>query len=246
MLKASCYLFFCDELIIIDKDELPQIRSLILRQIELENKALAIELRIKPPYLQKKFLPLRQALCGLSEKQLLQTIRAYFLLRWDNIHQFCGACGRQTTLNPPAFERICTNCSLSFFPRISPCIIVRITKGQKILMARSPHFAPGVYGLIAGFVEAGETVEQAVHREVMEETGLKIKNLDYFSSQPWPFPDALMLGFTAEYKSGQLQPDPNELEDAGWFNYNQLPGRPSNSLSMASQLIDDFIQKQAE
>ena len=111
------------------------------------------------------------------------------------------------------------------------------------MMSRSYHFKTGVYGLIAGFIEPGETAEQAVHREVMEETGIKIKNLEYFASQPWPFPDALMLGYTAEYQSGELNIDYNELETAGWFDYQNLPGRPANPRSLASLLLKDFEEK---
>jgi NAD+ diphosphatase len=100
---------------------------------------------------------------------------------------------------------------------------------------------PGVYGLIAGFVEVGETIEDAVHREVKEEVGLRIKNLAYFGSQPWPFPDALMIGFIAEYDSGDLVIDNDEIEAAGWYRYDNLPGRPSVPISIAARLLDHFI-----
>lgn len=240
----TCYVFCQDEMMVTQETYLPQLESLILRQIHQTNKFIALELTAKPKLNSHPFLPLKQAMNRLTETQLLEAIQAHFILRWDKIHQYCGACGNQTIHRPPAFERYCKTCALSFFPRISPCIIVAIHKGKQLLMARSPHFAPGVYGLIAGFIEAGETVEQAVHREVMEETGLKIKNLRYYGSQPWPFPDALMLGFQAEYAEGELKTNQEELEDAGWFDYNQLPGRPSHPQSMASQLIDDFIHQQ--
>ena len=111
-------------------------------------------------------------------------------------------------------------------------------------MTRSRHFLPGVFGLVAGFVEPGESAEDAVHREVLEETGIEIKNLQYFGSQPWPFPDALMLAYTAEYQSGNLRIDTKELESGGWYKYQNLPGRPSNPHSMASMLIEDFIKSQ--
>lgn len=132
-------------------------------------------------------------------------------------------------------------CHLSFFPRISPSIIVLIKKADHLLMARSPHFLPGVYGLIAGFIDAGESIEEAVHREVKEEVGLKIKNLSYFGSQQWPFPDSLMIAFTADYCSGDITINPDEIEEAGWYKYNNLPGRPQTSVSIASKLIDNFI-----
>lgn len=108
-------------------------------------------------------------------------------------------------------------------------------------MARSPHFLPGIYGLIAGFVETGESIEETVHREVAEEVGIKIKNLSYFGSQPWPFPDSLMIAFMAEYESGEIIIDKNEIEEAGWYRYDDLPGRPSMSFSIASTMLDNFI-----
>lgn len=110
-------------------------------------------------------------------------------------------------------------------------------------MARSPHFAPGVYGLIAGFVDPGENIEEAVHREVKEEVGLKIKNLVYYGSQPWPFPDSLMLAFTADYESGEIVMEPGEIEAAGWYKYNNLPGLPSSTLSIGMKLIMDFVER---
>src|SRR5690606_2224103 len=121
------------------------------------------------------------------------------------------------------FERTCPTCHLAAYPRISPSIIVRIHKGDQILMARSPHFAPGIYGLIAGFVESGETLEETIHREVMEEVGIKVKNIRYFDSQPWPFPDSLMIGFTAEHASGDIQVDHHEIEHADWYGKDNIP-----------------------
>ena len=111
-------------------------------------------------------------------------------------------------------------------------------------MARSPHFAPGVFGLIAGFVEIGESLEEAVFREVKEEVSLDIKNIRYFTSQPWPFPDSLMVGFIADYAGGDIQIDHREIESAGWYRYDHLPGRPSSGISIASKLLEHFIRGQ--
>jgi NAD+ diphosphatase len=117
--------------------------------------------------------------------------------------------------------------------------MMRITHGDKILLARSPHFTLGVYSVLAGFIEPGETAEEAVIREVREEVGLEIKNITYFGSQPWPFPSNLMLGFTAEYASGNINMDPKEIEDAQWFSLNQLPILPQK-ISLARQMIDNL------
>ena len=191
------------------------------------------------------FLPLRQAFLLLGDELYRLCIRAFSIINWDRNHQFCSRCGSHTyhKINS-GFERVCSKCDLSFYPRISPSIIVLIKKGDHVLMARSPHFASNVFALIAGFVEVGETIEEAVHREVQEEVGLKIKNLTYFGSQPWPFPDSLMIAFTAEYASGEIVIDHNELEEANWYRYDNLPGRPSLPMSISSKLLDKYIDEQ--
>jgi len=127
------------------------------------------------------------------------------------------------------------------YPRLSPSIIVAVRRGDRLLLARSPRFAPGMYSVLAGFVEPGETLEQVVEREVLEEVGLAIKNIRYFGSQPWPFPHSLMIGYTAEYAGGEIKLDPVEIEDAGWFTATNLPMIPGR-LSIARRLIDAFIQ----
>ena len=169
--------------------------------------------------------------------------RAYHIIHWDKNHRFCGRCGQETVYIPKTLERQCLNCKLFFYPRISPSIIVLIHKKNQILMARKAEFSPGVYGLIAGFVEPGETLEEALHREVYEEVGLKVKNINYFGSQPWPFPDSLMVAFTAEYAEGEIKLNDGELESADWYDINHLPGYPSSSVSIAMKLIDDYVKK---
>ena len=187
-------------------------------------------------------VPMRKALELLGPDWYTVAAKAYSIINWDKNHQYCGHCGNVTVYKPGAsFERICPVCSLSFYPRISPSVIVLISRGDEILMARSPHFTPGTYGLIAGFVEAGESVEETLHREVREEVGISIRNLRYFGSQAWPFPDSLMIGFFAEHAGGEIVINTNEIEEAGWYHYNQLPGRPSVSISIAYKLIDAFI-----
>ncbi len=191
-------------------------------------------------------ISLRNALEALGSEWYTIAAKAYSIIHWDKNHRFCGRCGAATFQPAERFERVCSNCSLTFYPRISPSIIVLIKRGDEVLMARSAHFKPGVYAFIAGFVEPGETIEDAVHREVKEEVGITIKNLQYFGSQAWPFPDSLMLAFYADYDSGELQLDPFEIEDAGWYHYNHLPGRPSSQVSIAAKLLDHYLRsKQA-
>ena len=187
---------------------------------------------------------LRQALELLGPDWYTIAAKAYSIINWDKNHRFCGRCGNPTLRKNETFERVCTTCSLSFYPRISPSIIVLIQRNDEILMARGYHFPQGVYGLIAGFIEAGESIEEAIHREVQEEIGIKIKNLQYFGSQSWPFPDSLMIGFTAEYASGELIINHDEIEHADWYRFDNLPGKPSSSISIAKKLIDHFVAKE--
>jgi NAD+ diphosphatase len=128
------------------------------------------------------------------------------------------------------------------FPRLSPAIIVRIERGDQILLARNHRFPAGLYSVLAGFVEPGETLEECVVREVREEVGIAVEDIRYFASQPWPFPNSLMLGFTARHKSGEIEVDNNELAEADWYRPNELPHLPL-PLSIARRLIDDYLKK---
>ncbi len=173
--------------------------------------------------------------------------KAYAIMNWDRNHLFCGHCGQPTTTTAQRLERSCPVCELMFYPRISPSMIVLIKKGDDILMARGHHFTPNIYGLIAGFIEPGENIEEAVHREVKEEVGIEIKNLCYFGSQAWPFPDSLMIAFTAEYASGEIIIDVKELAEAGWYHYARLPNYSPSSISISRRLIEHvLVEKQAE
>lgn len=187
-----------------------------------------------------KPIPFKKALGMLEESWYRAAAKAYAILNWDKTHQYCGKCGEKTMHHTGTVERVCTACGQAFYPRISPSIIVLIQKGNEILMARSHHFPPGVFGLIAGFVETGESLEEAIHREVMEEVGITIKNLRYFNSQSWPFPDSLMVGFLADYAAGELTINPKEIEYAGWYTRENMPGRPS-SVSISNKLITYWL-----
>jgi NAD+ diphosphatase len=169
--------------------------------------------------------------------------RALELLEFDRSHRFCGQCGAPTALaTRPTLMRRCTNpdCVREHYPRVSPVVIVAVERGAEILLGRSPHFPPGLYSALAGFVDAGESTEQAVHREIYEETGLRIGRLRYFASQPWPFPHALMLGYQAEYEAGEIVCAPDEIEDARFFHVDALPAVFPTRYAMANLLLRDF------
>ncbi len=184
---------------------------------------------------------LRQWLAGEAPAGLLALLRfAAQIGTWAVRHRFCGCCG--APLQPLPGERAmhCAACQLSQYPQLSPCMIALVTRGDEILLARSARHARGVFSALAGFVEPGETVEGCVHREVQEEVGLQVEQLQYVASQNWPFPHALMLGFLARYRAGQVVPQPGEIEEARWFAVDALPALPGPH-SLARYLIDRYV-----
>jgi NAD+ diphosphatase len=190
-----------------------------------------------------KLVGLRQAYGLLPDPFFSLAGEANQILNWERTHQFCGRCATPTVASLTEYSRKCPNCGLSNYPRLSPAVIMLIAHENKILLSRSPHFAPGMYSIQAGFVEPGENLEEAVHREIKEEVGIYIKNVRYFGSQPWPFPNSLMIGFTAQYAGGELIIDKTEIEDAGWYSIDNLPTIPP-PLSISRKIIDSFIKKQ--
>ena len=166
--------------------------------------------------------------------------RALQFIDWDRTHQFCGRCATPMRHRGGERARECPACGLVAYPRIAPAVMCLIRRGREILLARSPHFAPGMYSALAGFVEPGESLEQCLAREVQEETGVRIANPRYFASQPWPFPHSLMIAFVADYAGGELRPAPDEIEDAQWFSIDALPRLP-NRISIARRLIDGVM-----
>jgi NAD+ diphosphatase len=187
-----------------------------------------------------KLIGLRQ-LFGLVDDELFWlAARANHLVNWSKNTQYCGRCGEKTLKKEGEHSKYCTECGLLMYPKISPAIIVAITKGDKILLAQNAQNKTGFYSVLAGFVEPGENLEDCVRREVKEEAGIDLKNIKYFGSQPWPFPDSLMLGFTAEYAGGELVIDKTELSDAKWFSADELPQVPGK-LSISRKLIDWFV-----
>jgi NAD+ diphosphatase len=192
-----------------------------------------------------RFEELRKLYDILGEPVASLAGRAIQLLEWDIKTGFCGRCGSKTFRSQQEKAKECPECGSLFFPKISPAIIVLIEKEDMALLARSPGFPSGLYGLIAGFVEPGESVEEAVVREVLEEVGVSIKDIKYFGSQPWPYPDSLMIGFTARYAGGEIRMDTVEIEDARWFKCDEIPTVPGNN-SISGRLISYFIEKHTQ
>jgi NAD+ diphosphatase len=186
------------------------------------------------------FHHLRKLWGVLPERIFWAAGTAFQVLDWDRTHQFCGRCGAATAVKTGERAKLCPRCDLVFYPRISPAVIVAVVHGDKILLARAHRFPVAMHSVIAGFVNPGESLEECVHREVAEETGIRVRKVRYFGSQPWPFPNSLMVGFTAEYAGGQLAPDQTELVSADWFTAADMPRIPDRP-SIARRLIEWFL-----
>jgi NAD+ diphosphatase len=165
---------------------------------------------------------------------------AFQLLHFERTHRFCGACGGPLADAPSRRSKRCASCGAERFPPVAPAIIVRVTDGPRVLLTRSAHFPPGMYGLVAGFLEPGESLEACVAREVREETGVEVDEIRYFGSQPWPFPSQVMVGFTARFAGGDVTVDRDELEDARFFERGAMPTLPPK-VSIARRLLDDWL-----
>lgn len=207
------------------------------------HRCLAVDLEEWPEIAGAEPVSLR-ALHGIAGMDaFLLAGRATQLLDWRANHRHCGRCGTLTVQLADEHAMRCPACGLSAYPRLSPAVMVLVRDGERLLLARSPHFKEGIYSALAGFVEPGETLEQCAAREVREEVGVEIANLRYFSSQPWPFPDSLMIAFMADYAGGEIVPQPGEIEDAGWYTRAALPLLP-DPVSIARRLIDAALAGQ--
>jgi NAD+ diphosphatase len=191
------------------------------------------------------FRDLRMLFMSLDSEHHAIASRAVQIVEWDRTHQFCGACGKQTELAATDRSRTCPDCAIPMYPRLAPAMIVAVERGDEILLARSPHFPAGIYSVLAGFVEPGESAEEAVIREVYEEARVVVDGVRYFGSQPWPYPNSLMLGFTAQYKAGEIDTEHDELEDAKWFRYDALPNTFPGSISISQWLLQDFVARRS-
>ncbi|QAA34234.1 NAD(+) diphosphatase [Clostridium manihotivorum] len=184
-----------------------------------------------------QLISLRDFAINSEEYLFLAAGRANQILHWNNTHKFCGSCGTKTENKVDELAKVCPSCSNVMYPVICPAIIVAVKRDDKILLAHNANFKNNMYSLIAGFVEAGEELERTVEREVFEEVGIKIKNIRYHHSSPWSFPNSLMLGFVADYESGDIKVDGKEILHADWFDIDNFPNIPEK-FTLARKLID--------
>ena len=183
---------------------------------------------------------LRKSFEILNREFYIKAGKASEILYWDSTTKYCGVCGAPMQLHTDISKR-CTNCGKEVWPQLATAIIVLVKRNDQILMVHAHNLKGNYYGLVAGFVETGETLEECVHREVMEETGISITNIRYFGSQPWPYPCGLMIGFFADYVAGNLHLQHSELAYGGWFSKDKLPAIPGK-MSMARMLIDAWLE----
>jgi len=189
-----------------------------------------------------EFVGLRESFGLLEDRYFGMAGRAFQILEWERNHKFCGRCGARTEHLDGEWARKCEQCNLPSYPRLSPAVIMRITRADRLLLTHASHHPEGLFTVPAGFVEPGETLEEAVAREVKEEVGIDVKNVKYFGSQPWPFPHQLMIGFTAEHASGEINVDGDEIVEAMWCRADEMPQIPSR-VSISRALIDSFINQ---
>jgi len=221
--------------------------NLTFKQAHLDNELLIVNC-LQTPSEEKThangyqiYLP-RQLLTQQTAKSLQkQFLRSLHWVTWDQRTQYCSVCGGKVHQVLHRTEKKCEKCDQSFFPKLSPAVMVLIRRNEQLLLGRSPHFKPGIYSALAGFIDLGESAEEAIHREVKEEVGVEITDLRYFCTQSWPFTDGFMIAFHAQYVQGDIQIDPVELEDAQWFDLKKLPPIPDYP-SVARQLIEHLFK----
>ena len=254
---ALCFVFSGYRLLVNASDDtalVPAEKEIEAQGVDILNRFYLGRYRGRPCYVaegklrgedtpESPFQELRTLYEHLDEELFKIALLGVHLVEWEKTCCFCSRCRAALKTRTDMRAKECVECGRLEFPRISPAIIVLIEKGDTLLLARSPRFAGAFFSVLAGFVEPGESLEEAVHREVREEAGINVKNVAYFGSQPWPFPDSLMIGFTAEYDSGEITVDGEEIAEAGWYKADSLPRIPGK-LSIARQLIDWFIEKQ--
>ena len=239
---SIAYIFKQQQLLVDENFQLPKVEKLaddlhFISDEQVIARDLHIEEAIRAGY---QLIPIRQLITQWTKREFEQASRAIQLLEWRRNHKFCSHCGAETEVHSSEYAMVCPACRYHQYPRVQPCVITVITRGNEILLAKNAKNKSNMYGLIAGFVEVGETLEEAVARETQEEIGLKLKNIQYLSSQPWPFPSNLMIAFKAEYASGEIELQEEEISDAQFFKFDQLPEIPFAG-SIAHAMIQHVI-----
>jgi NAD+ diphosphatase len=191
-----------------------------------------------------RYAGLRALFFRISEPVLAIAARAFQVVEWDRTHRYCGRCGTPTRDKPGERAKECPTCGYTAYPRVTPAMMVLVTRGRELLLARAPRFPPGMYSALAGFVEPGETIEDCIHREVREEVGIEVGAIRYFASQSLAFPHSLMIAYTAEYAGGELTPDATEIAEARWFAWDAVPELPP-SISISRRLIEATVARLA-
>ena len=189
--------------------------------------------------------PLRIAFRDVTPDEMRTASREAELAEWRRTNRRCGCCGSEMAPHADPDERalVCAACGYTVYPRIAPAVIILVTKGDKVLLQRNTHYRGVVWSLVAGFVDAGENLEDAIRREVREEASIEVKDIRYFGSQTWPFPSNIMIGFRAEYAGGELKPDGEEVVESGWFDREHLPEIPRPG-SIARTMLDAWASGQ--
>tara|TARA_B110001452_G_scaffold109424_1_gene90797 strand:+ start:7736 stop:8587 length:852 start_codon:yes stop_codon:yes gene_type:complete len=186
-------------------------------------------------------ISLRDVLMVAGEEIFALACRAVQLLDWQDTHRFCGRCGEPNKASDKEHALACDGCNINNYPRISPCVIVLVTRGDHCLLARNHSWPVNRFSAVAGYLEAGESAEQALHREVFEEVGVEIDNIRYIGSQSWPYPGQLMLGFIANAVTDEITVDGIEIAEARWFRYDQLPGPTAPIGIIAGRLVQQYV-----
>jgi len=249
-----CFAFRGRELLVTPAGKLPSVEEIDAHGLEAVRRqylgslsgthcySLELDDKLAPPGA-FEFRDLRMLFGKLDAEHHAVAGRAVQIVEWDRTHQYCGACGEKTVLAELDRSRSCPSCEIPMYPRLAPSMITAVEKDGHILLGRSPHFPPGIYSVLAGFVEPGESVEDAVIREVYEETRIVVGDVKYFGSQPWPYPNSLMLGYTAKYVSGEIDTTEDELEDAKWCHPDDMPTTFPGNISISQWLLNDFLER---
>jgi NAD+ diphosphatase len=243
---SLAYIFQQQQLLVDEHFQLPKVQRLASDlNIHTGDQVIARDLLPNEPIPEGlQLVPIRQLLQLWNAREFEQASRAIQLLEWRRNHKFCSHCGTATQLHHSEHAMVCPACGYHQYPRVQPCVITVITRGEdEILLAKNARNTRQMYGLIAGFVEVGETLEDAVRRETLEEVGLQVKNVQYLASQPWPFPSNLMIAFKAEYAAGDLVLQEDEISDAAFFKFDDLPEIPFKG-SIAHAMIMHVTQGQ--